>query len=211
VPLKWHEAAAALYAIADASFGDPVALADKLFAGGVRLLQVRNKKGSSRELLQQVEQILAMAPARAYVLVNDRVDVALLVGAAGVHLGQTDLNPALARQILGPDRLIGLSTHNLEQALEADKLPVDYIGVGPVFWTSSKENPDPVLGLEKLAEICEAVRKPVVAIGGITIDQAEQVRVAGARSVAVIRDLLASDDIAERARQWCETLRAFPV
>jgi thiamine-phosphate pyrophosphorylase len=207
VPSKWHETAAALYAIADASFGDPVALAEKLFAGGVRLLQVRNKKGSSRELLQQVQRILSIAPADAHVLVNDRVDVALLSGAAGVHLGQADLAPAHARQILGPDRFVGLSTHNLEQALEADQLPVDYIGVGPVFWTSSKENPDPVLGLERLGEICRAVRKPVVAIGGITIDHARQVRTAGAHSVAVIRDLLGSGDITERARQWCETLR----
>jgi thiamine-phosphate pyrophosphorylase len=191
-----------LYAIADASFGDPVALAEKLFAGGVRLLQIRNKKASSRELLQQVERILSLAPADAQVLVNDRVDVALLAGAVGVHLGQTDLAPVLARQILGPDRFIGLSTHNMEQALEADKLPVDYIGVGPVFWTSSKENPDPVLGLERLAEICRAVRKPVVAIGGITIDQARQVRTAGAHSLAVIRDLVGSDNITERARLW---------
>jgi thiamine-phosphate pyrophosphorylase len=191
-----------LYAIADASFGDPVDLAEKLFAGGVRLLQIRNKKASSRELLQQVERILSLAPADAHVLVNDRVDVALLAGAVGVHLGQTDLAPVLARQILGPDRFIGLSTHNLEQALEADKLPVDYIGVGPVFWTSSKENPDPVLGLERLAEICRAVRKPVVAIGGITIDQARQVRTAGAHSLAVIRDLVGSNSITERARLW---------
>jgi thiamine-phosphate pyrophosphorylase len=157
-------------------------------------------------LLQQVERILSMAPADAHVLVNDRVDVALLAGAVGVHLGQTDLSPASARQILGPDRLIGLSTHNLEQALEAEAMPVDYIAVGPVFWTSSKENPDPVLGLERLAEICRAVRKPVVAIGGITIDQARQVRTAGAHAVAVIRDLLAAGDVTERARHWCETL-----
>src|SRR5215831_8890666 len=119
-----------LYAIADASFGDPVALARHLFAGGVRLVQVRNKKGSSRELLEQVERILTIAPADAQVLVNDRVDVALLSGAAGVHLGQTDLSPASARQILGSDRIVGLSTHNPEQALEADALPVDYVGVG---------------------------------------------------------------------------------
>src|SRR5262249_36653961 len=158
-----------LYAIADASFGDPLAQAGKLFDGGVRLVQVRHKKGSSRELLNQVERILAIAPPGARILVNDRVDVALLAGAQGVHLGQTDLAPACARRILGPDRVIGLSTHNLEQALEADKSPVDYIAVGPVFWTSSKENPDPVLGLEKLADVCRSVRKPVVAIGGITI------------------------------------------
>ena len=197
-----------LYAIADASFGDPVALAEKLFAGGVRLVQVRNKKGSSRELLEQVERILTIAPADAQVLVNDRVDVALLSGAAGVHLGQTDLSPASARQILGSDRIVGLSTHNPEQALEADALPVDYVGVGPVFWTSSKENPDPVLGLPGFVEICRMVRKPVVAIGGITLDQAGQVRNAGAHSVAVIRDLLAARDIAERARQWKEILNS---
>src|SRR5262249_15851100 len=91
-----------LYAIADASFGDPVALPQKLFAGGRRLVQVRNKKGSSRDLLEQVERILSIAPGDAQVLVNDRVDVALLSGAAGVHLGQTDLSPAAARRILGP-------------------------------------------------------------------------------------------------------------
>jgi thiamine-phosphate pyrophosphorylase len=195
-----------LYAIADASFGDPIAQAGQLFAGGVRLVQVRNKKGSARELLQQVEQILAIAPVDAQVLVNDRVDAALLAGAAGVHLGQTDLPAASARHILGPEGLIGISTHNLAQALEADKLPVDYIGVGPVYWTSSKENPDPVLGLEKLAGICRAVHKPVVAIGGITIDQARQIRNAGAHSVAVIRDLLASADVTERARLWNQIL-----
>jgi thiamine-phosphate pyrophosphorylase len=191
-----------LYAIADASMGDPVILAQKLFAGGVRLLQLRNKKASSRELLQQLERILALAPADALVIVNDRVDVALLAGAAGVHLGQTDLSPVSAREILGPDRLIGLSTHNLEQALKADELPVDYVGVGPVFPTGSKENPDPVLGIERLAGICRAIHKPVVAIGGITLQQAPQVRSAGAHSVAVIRDLLTAEDVAERARQF---------
>src|SRR5262249_60018596 len=124
---------------------------------------------------EQVERILTIAPADAQVLVNDRVDVALLSGAAGVHLGQTDLSPASARQILGSDRIIGFSTHNPEQAREADALPVDYVGVGPVFWTSSKENPDPVLGLSSFAEICRMIRKPVVGIGGITPHQARQV------------------------------------
>jgi thiamine-phosphate pyrophosphorylase len=130
----------------------------------------------------------------------------MLTGAAGVHLGQTDLSPAAAREILGPDRVIGLSTHNLEQALKADSMPVDYIGVGPVFATSSKENPDPVLGIEKLAGICRAIRKPVVAIGGITLNQARQVCGAGAHSIAVIRDLLSAEDITERARQWDQQL-----
>src|SRR5215469_6411270 len=158
-----------LYAIADASFGDCVRLAEALFAGGARFVQVRNKKAGSREFLDQVERILSFAPSDGRVIVNDRVDVALLSGAAGVHLGQTDLPPAAARLLLGPGRIIGFSTHNLEQAMEADSLPVDYIAVGPVFATSTKENPDPIVGVEALAQICGAVRKPVVAVGGITL------------------------------------------
>lgn len=191
-----------LYAIADASFGDCVRLAEALFAGGARLVQVRNKKAGAREFLSQVERILLFAPSDGRVVVNDRVDVALLAGAAGVHLGQTDLPPAAARQILGPGRIIGFSTHNLEQAVEADSLPIDYIAVGPVFETSTKDNPDPVVGVEKLAIICRAVRKPVVAIGGITLDNAKAALSAGAASVAVIRDLLAHEDVVQRTRMF---------
>ena len=191
-----------LYAIADASFGDCVRLAEALFAGGARIVQVRNKKAGAREFLSQVERILSFAPSDGRVIVNDRVDIALLAGAAGVHLGQTDLPPAAARQILGPGRLIGLSTHNLEQALEGDRLPIDYIAVGPVFATSTKDNPDPVVGIEKLAIICRAVKKPVVAIGGITLDNAKAALSAGAASVAVIQDLLAQGDVAQRVRAF---------
>jgi len=191
-----------LYAIADASYGDCVGLAEALFAGGARLVQVRNKKAGAREFLSQVERILSFAPSDGRVIVNDRVDVALLAGAAGVHLGQTDLPPAVARQILGPGRMIGFSTHNLEQAVEADNLPVDYIAVGPIFATSTKDNLDPVVGVEKLAMICRAVKKPVVAIGGITLDNAKAALSAGAASVAVIRDLLAHEDVAQRTRTF---------
>ena len=190
------------YAIVDASFGDCVRLAEAFFTGGARLVQVRNKKAGTREFLSQVERILSFAPSDGRVIVNDRVDVALLAGAAGVHLGQTDLPPAAARQILGSGRIIGFSTHNLEQAVEADSLPVDYLAVGPVFATSTKDNPDPVVGIEKLAIICRAVKKPVVAIGGITLDNAKAALSAGAASVAVIRDLLAHEDVAQRTRMF---------
>jgi thiamine-phosphate pyrophosphorylase len=195
-----------LYAIADASFGDPIRSAESLFNGGVRLLQVRNKKGSAQELLTQLERILSFAPPDAEIIVNDRVDAALIAGKAGVHLGQSDLPPKEARRVLGPERMIGFSTHNFEQALQADKLPVDYIAVGPIFPTSTKENPDPVVGLDRLAEICRAVRKPVVAIGGIKLADAREVLGAGAASIAVIRDLLHSQDISLRTRQWFEVL-----
>ena len=191
-----------LYAIADAAFGDPIQLAEALFQGGARLIQIRNKKASARELLKQVERILALAPADAQILVNDRIDVALIADAAGVHLGQTDLAAAAARQILGPGRIVGISSHNLEQALDADRLPVDYIAVGPIFPTTTKENADPVIGLERLAAVCKTIHKPVVAIGGIKLENAREVLNAGASSIAVIRDLLGDQDVAKRTHRW---------
>ncbi len=191
-----------LYAISDASFGDPVRLAQALFDGGARLVQVRNKKASARELFNQVESILKRAPADASVIVNDRVDVARITGAAGVHLGQSDIGVVEARRILGPDQIIGFSTHNLEQALAASKLPADYIAVGPIFPTSTKLDAEPVVGLEKLATICKAVQKPVVAIGGIRLENAAEVLAAGPHSIAVVSDLLAAADIRARVREW---------
>jgi thiamine-phosphate pyrophosphorylase len=191
-----------LYAIADASFSNPVAVAAILFDAGVRLLQVRNKASGAGELLQQVEEILAFAPTDSVVIVNDRVDIAELAGASGVHLGQRDVPPGSARQFLKKDRIIGWSTHTVEQALEAETFPVDYIAVGPVFPTSTKQNADPVVGVDGLAAICRAVHKPVVAIGGIQLENAGQVFDAGAQSIAVIRDLLSAPDVRTRARDW---------
>jgi thiamine-phosphate pyrophosphorylase len=193
-----------LYAIADASFGNPATLAGALFDGGARLVQIRSKEAGARELLAQVETTLKAAPPGVRVLVNDRVDVALLTRAHGVHLGQDDLPPAHGRNILGENFVIGLSTHNMEQALEANQMAVDYIAVGPVYATATKKDPDPVLGIETLQQICCCVEKPVVAIGGITIDTAQEVFAAGAASVAVISDLLRSDSIAGRVRAWLE-------
>ncbi|PYS00704.1 MAG: thiamine phosphate synthase [Acidobacteria bacterium] len=198
-----------LYAISDASFGDPVRLAQALFDGGARLVQVRNKKASARSLFNQVESILKRAPADASVIVNDRVDVARITGAAGVHLGQSDIGVVEARRILGPDQIIGFSTHNLEQALAASKLPADYIAVGPIFPTSTKLNAEPVVGLEKLATICKAVQKPVVAIGGIRLENAAEVLAAGPHSIAVVSDLLSAADIQARVREWINQLCCF--
>ena len=191
-----------LYAIADAQFGDPVEIAGRLFDGGAGLVQIRNKMAGAGLLLRQVEEVLRFAPADALVLVNDRVDVARLSNAHGVHLGQDDLQIEDARAILGDKSLVGFSTHNIEQAVAADGLPVDYIAVGPVFQTTSKNNPDPVLGIAALSQICSAVRKPVVAIGGITLDRASAVFDAGAASIAVIGDLLRHQDTVGRTRLW---------
>ena len=195
-----------LYAIADASFGDPVQLAQALIAAGAQFIQVRNKNAGARDFLDQMERVVSVAQSRARIIVNDRADIARLSGAAGVHLGQSDLPPAMARKILSGEAIVGLSTHNLDQAREGDQYPVDYIAVGPIFPTSTKKNPDPVVGLEGLASIARVVRKPIVAIGGITIENARDVLNAGARSVAVIRDLLDSPDVPARARQWLDAV-----
>jgi thiamine-phosphate pyrophosphorylase len=195
-----------LYAIADAHYGDPVQIAESLLAGGVRLLQLRDKDAGAGEFLDCVARVVKLAPPDACVIVNDRADIARIAGATGVHVGQTDLPPASAREILGPGGIVGLSTHNVAQALEADTLPVDYIAVGPIFFTATKQNPDPVVGLKGLAEISKAVHKPIVAIGGITIERAADVLKAGAQSIAVIRDLLDSDDVEARTREWVKVL-----
>jgi thiamine-phosphate pyrophosphorylase len=132
-------------------------------------------------------------------IINDRADIALALGADGVHLGQDDLPPAAARELLGERAVIGCSTHNEEQAREAIELPVDYIAIGPVFQTSSKENPDPVVGLEGLRRVRRIVGQiPLVAIGGVSAENAREVLTAGADSLAVISLLLGEPEQIER-------------
>ncbi len=200
-----------LYAIADASFGDPVAIAARLFAAGAELVQLRNKNAFSGVLHEQAAAIVAEAPDTARVIVNDRVDVARLVGAAGAHVGQEDLPAADARSILGPDAVLGLSTHDLDQALRADTEAIDYLALGPIFLTPTKKDAEDVLGLDGLARVCGLVRKPVVAIGGINLDNAPDVMAAGASSVAVISDLIARTDIETRTREFLNKLDATRV
>lgn len=195
-----------LYAIADASFGDPVELARQLFQGGASLVQIRNKAASSAELLQQSEAVVRLAPEGARVIVNDRADIAMLAGAAGVHLGQEDLPVSEVRKIIGAAGFIGLSTHSIEQALDAEQLSLDYIAAGPVFPTTTKANPSPVLGVKALAEICRKVRQPVVAIGGITLENVAEVMNAGVASAAVIGGILNSPDVVRRTREWVATI-----
>lgn len=199
-----------LYAIIDAAQTGslaPAAVAEILLSAGVRLIQFRNKRGSSRELFEQSRQIAERARKwNAVFIVNDRADVALTVGADGVHLGQEDLPMELARQVLGPGKWVGYSTHVLAQVMEADQSTADYVAFGPIFPTESKQNTDPVVGLEGLREARKATRKPLVAIGGITLQKAREVIEAGADSVAVIRDLLRGPDIGKRAQEFLQVL-----
>lgn len=136
------------------------------------------------------------------IIVNDRVDIAVAVNADGVHLGQDDLPPDRARVLMGDHRIIGFSTHSLEQAIAAESLPIDYLALGPVFNTASKEKPDPVVGLSAISRIKPQITRPLVAIGGIRLDAVSQVISAGADSVAIISDLLSAKDITERTREY---------
>ena len=183
-----------------------VELAAALVEGGARFLQVRGKQLSSGELLNLSTAIGSIVHERGgIVIVNDRADVAKLAGADGVHLGQTDLPPAVARSILGPGALIGCSTHTPAQFEEAVRHPIDYLAIGPVFATQTKRTGYQAVGLSMVRQAAQT-RVPVVAIGGITLESAASVIGAGASAIAVIGDLLASGDPAGRARQYTSLL-----
>jgi thiamine-phosphate pyrophosphorylase len=199
-----------LYAIIDAALlkkTSELSFVEMMAESGVELLQYRNKRASSRELFEASQSISAtlsrLAKTGSYkprFIVNDRADIAVLANAQGVHVGQQDLNVEEARAIVGPDILVGVSTHSLEQLDAADKTSADYIAFGPIFPTNSKENPDPVVGLHLLREARQHTQKPIVAIGGITLERAVEVFRAGADSLAVARDLIVSENPAARAQ-----------
>lgn len=183
--------------------------AQKLADAGVRLLQYRNKNSSPRELLESAKRLSSvLRPNGVTFIVNDRADVAYLSGASGVHLGQEDLGVEEARAVLGSEKLIGVSTHNREQFQQAAATSADYIAVGPIFSTSTKAKPDPVVGTAFIREVRPLTDKPIVAIGGITLERAAEVIKAGADSVAVISDILRAPDPGERAREFINLLEA---
>ncbi|HEY6271005.1 MAG TPA: thiamine phosphate synthase [Terriglobales bacterium] len=174
--------------------------AEDLMSGGATLIQLRDKRGDALSSLSYARELRRITRNRAQLIINDRADLALAADADGVHLGQDDLPPAVIREIFaeveeGKEKRrlwIGFSTHNLDQVRQANSMPVDYVAVGPVFGTSSKAKPDPVVGLEGVRQARQETTKPLVAIGGITRSNCLGVREAGADSVAVISDLLES-------------------
>jgi len=182
-----------LYAILDAAgFKAPssmLAAAEELQAAGVTLLQYRNKNGNARQMLEDARQLKQKLP-HVRLIMNDRADLCLAAEFGGVHVGQEDLSPEGARRVIGCQRWLGVSTHNPEQVREADLTTADYLAIGPVFVTTSKQNPDPVVGLEGVRRARELTRKPLVAIGGIRRQNARSVIEAGADSVAVVSDLV---------------------
>jgi thiamine-phosphate pyrophosphorylase len=183
--------------------------AEKLIAAGVRLLQYRNKPASARSLFESAKRLSTLLIPRGVTLVvNDRADIARAAEASGVHVGQEDLGAGAARSVIGTGKLLGVSTHTLEQFRQAVATSADYVAVGPVFSTSTKVNPDPVVGSEFIRRVRQLTDKPIVAIGGITLERAVEVIQAGADSVAVISDILLAPDPGQRTRQYIELLGA---
>lgn len=200
-----------LYAIIDAALlkTSELSFVEMMAESGVELLQYRNKRATSRQLFEVSQSISARLSGLARLgkyeprfIVNDRADIALLVKAQGVHVGQEDLSVAEARAVVGPDGWVGISTHSLAQLDDADKTSADYVAFGPIFATTSKENPDPVVGLDLLREARRHTHKPLVAIGGITLERAADTFRSGADSLAVARDLIASENPGARAELY---------
>ena len=202
-----------LYAILDTALARrlgwaPVDLGRAFLEGGARLIQIRAKDEPSGAFLELCDALVAMAsPYAAAIIVNDRADLARLAGAAGVHVGQEDLPPAKARAIVGPEAIVGVSTHSTAQLLAAAAEPVNYVAVGPVFGTVTKNTGYTAVGLGLVGEAAaRAGDLPIVAIGGISLERAPEALAAGARSVAVISDLVTGGDPATRVRAFVERL-----
>ena len=180
----------------------------RLIAGGARLIQLREKHSGAGEFYDAAVESIALAREHGVkVIINDRLDIALAAGADGVHLGQDDLPPDEARRLAGENFLIGFSTHSVEQAVSALRLPLDYIAIGPIFGTTTKDEADPEIGLDGLKAVREAVGSfPLVAIGGITRLNCRSVLDAGGNAVALISDLLAVPDHIEYAMREINAL-----
>jgi len=186
---------------------DPVKAARQILDAGARILQYRHKAFLSREAFSWLENIAVLTQAAGAILVvNDRADLAKMFNAA-LHLGQDDLLPSIARRVVRPDTIVGFSTHNEAQLRAASEEPTDYLALGPLFGTATKENPDPTVGLDDFRRLRSLSNRPLVAIGGITRANAMQAIDAGADSVAVIGDLFPEDgNVGSRIREWLRLL-----
>lgn len=185
----------------------------RLSNGGARLIQLREKDLTPREFFKTAQEASQIARQRGVrIVVNDRVDIALILEADGVHLGQEDFPPEAARRLLGDRAIIGVSTHSVEQARRASRLPVNYLAIGPIFITSSKSNSEPVVGLDGLRNVRDAIGDfPLVAIGGISHENAQLVLESGADAVAVMSALLANPkEVTERTEKLFAELKTCP-
>jgi thiamine-phosphate pyrophosphorylase len=181
---------------------DPVIAAEQILEGGAKILQFRCKGFFSREVLAQLERVAELCrDAGVLFVVNDRADLAAITGVA-LHVGQDDLAPSAARKVVGAATVIGFSTHNERQLRAAAAEPADYLALGPIFGTASKNNPDPIVGVDELRRLRPLTDRPLVAIGGITRSNAPAVLSAGADSVAVIGDLFTGGNVRACTEEW---------
>lgn len=203
-----------LYPIADAEllFQDQIpleAFLAELYAAGIRFIQYRDKSATPPAFLANARALRSSLPADAKLIINDRADICSLSHSDGLHIGQHDLSPAGARRVIGSHRILGISTHNSAQLELADATDADYLAIGPVFSTTSKTNPDTVIGLEGIRRARALTSKPLVAIGGITPATARSVIDAGADSIAVISALIPgtkNDSTVKRAEDFLALL-----
>lgn len=197
------------YLVTDSALSIKGTLSDveNAVAAGCRIVQYREKAGSTRSMVLEASQIKTLCGNEAIFLVNDRIDVALAVDADGVHIGQDDMPIDTAREILGPDKILGLTVHNIEEALEAQECGADYVGLGPIFDTSTKKDAGSGIGAESIVDVKDAIDIPVVAIGGINKQNSESVIMGGADSLVAISAVVCSDDVARETRDFIEIIR----
>lgn len=174
---------------------------------GCRFVQYREKKKNTREMVEEAQVLKNICDGRAIFLVDDRIDVALAVDADGVHLGQKDMPVSIARDILGDKKIIGLTVHNLEEAVQAEKLGVDYIGLAPIFKTETKEDSVEPCGVEMLEKIRNNVSIPIVAVGGINVDNVREVILKGADGVAAVSAVLNSNNVYSRVKDFIRIIK----
>nr|BBH86124.1 thiamine-phosphate synthase [Thermosporothrix sp. COM3] len=188
---------------------DTVSVARAALEGGATVIQLRDKLASTRELIEQGQALRELTRAyNALLIVNDRVDVAVAVDADGAHVGQDDMPAPLARQILGPQRILGVSAGTLDEALGAIKDGADYLGVGPIFATRGKLDAGPAIGAKLISTLAARFPTPLVAIGGLTATNAPEIIRAGAAGIAVITAVVAADDITAATRELLTTIQA---
>lgn len=197
------------YLVTDSGLSEKGTLSDvkNAVTAGCRIVQYREKEASTRDMILEAAQIKTLCGSEAIFLVNDRVDVALAVDADGVHIGQDDMPIDTARKILGHDKIIGLTVHNIEEALEAEENGADYVGLSPIFDTSTKKNAGNGIGPESIRAVKEAISIPIVAIGGINKQNCESVILNGADSLVAISAVVCSDDVTWETREFIEIIR----
>ncbi|ETA67166.1 thiamine-phosphate diphosphorylase [Methanolobus tindarius DSM 2278] len=197
------------YLVTDSGLSKKGTLSDveKAVAAGCRIIQYREKSISTKDMILEAEQIKALCGSESIFLVNDRVDVALAVDADGVHIGQDDMPMDAARDLLGPDKIIGLTVHNVEEALEAERMGADYVGLSPIFNTSTKKDAGDGIGPESIRPVKDAIKIPIVAIGGINKKNSESVIIGGADSLVAISAIVCSDDVEKETREFIDLIQ----